>query len=297
VWKGEECFLEATVYFQDEIFTRVCDLHNEHSVFGAELYYHSKCMRKYLRTYEYVHSTPDKTKLSKKRQSFDESIKYIDGKVLSGETFDLSKRITGQSKLTLGWSRNEVRLLWFNHYGAKLTFLKAAWSASTIFFIATKGQTMEDTHSSKHSIYICAETIRNALLNCGFELLWCSRFEWIMYKKQKCQNRYLDSWEFFVTEENKYHSSSTNNSISLNRKMKMGAIFQILDFNVHNGSRRTPLHLVNSQVTHEKCKHRDLITSLKYLACPSFLIQWTATLPMWHGKPCYWPIKWGSTSA
>ena len=45
-------FLKATTFFQDDIFTRSCDLQSEHAVFGADLYYHKICMQNYIRKYE-----------------------------------------------------------------------------------------------------------------------------------------------------------------------------------------------------------------------------------------------------
>ena len=41
-----KAFLAATNYFQDAVYTRTCDLQDENSVFGADLYYHSICMKK-----------------------------------------------------------------------------------------------------------------------------------------------------------------------------------------------------------------------------------------------------------
>ena len=54
------------------------------------------------------------------------------------------------------------------------------------------------------------------------------------------------------------------NGIPVKKKMKMEVIFQILYYNIHNGSRRTPLNLMNSQVIHDKCKGRELITSMNH---------------------------------
>ena len=47
-----KAFLAATNYFQDTVYTRTCDLQDENSVFGADLYYHSICMKKYLKRFE-----------------------------------------------------------------------------------------------------------------------------------------------------------------------------------------------------------------------------------------------------
>ena len=40
---------------------------------------------------------------------------------------------------------------------------------------------------------------------------------------------------------------------------KMRALHQIMYFNVHNGSKRTPLHILNAQSIHDKCNSRELI--------------------------------------
>ena len=37
-------FIEAAIYFQDEIFTRRADLEEDSRVFGADLYYYKCCM-------------------------------------------------------------------------------------------------------------------------------------------------------------------------------------------------------------------------------------------------------------
>ena len=41
-------FIEAAIYFQDEIYTRIADLEEDSRVFGADLYYHKRCMEAYL---------------------------------------------------------------------------------------------------------------------------------------------------------------------------------------------------------------------------------------------------------
>ena len=41
-------FIEAAICFQDEIYTRIADLEEDLRVFGADLYYHKRCMEAYL---------------------------------------------------------------------------------------------------------------------------------------------------------------------------------------------------------------------------------------------------------
>ena len=44
----------------------------------------------------------------------------------------------------------------------------------------------------------------------------------------------------------------------------MGVLHQIMYLNVHNDSKRTPLHILYAQCIHGKCKIRELITSFNY---------------------------------
>ena len=43
--------------------------------------------------------------------------------------------------------------------------------------------------------------------------------------------------------------------------MKIGSPFQIMFYNLHNGNKRTPLHLMNVVEIYERCKSRELINS------------------------------------
>ncbi len=59
--------LQAANFFQDDIFSRFCDLQDEHAVFGADLYYHRHCMTLYLQRFEQAsHSTEESPELNSK---------------------------------------------------------------------------------------------------------------------------------------------------------------------------------------------------------------------------------------
>ena len=45
-------FLQATVYFHDDVYTRTCDLQDEYAIFGADIYCHKNCIRNYLQKYD-----------------------------------------------------------------------------------------------------------------------------------------------------------------------------------------------------------------------------------------------------
>ena len=47
-------FLKATVYFQDVMYTRICDLEDSEALFDADIFYHSVCMGTYLKKYKDV---------------------------------------------------------------------------------------------------------------------------------------------------------------------------------------------------------------------------------------------------
>ena len=57
-------------------------------------------------------------------------------------------------------------------------------------------------------------------------------------------------------------SSGTGSESSKLRKHK--SVFQVLYFMVHNGRRRTPLHLMCGEGIHAACKSKTLITSLNH---------------------------------
>ena len=44
-------FLNVALHLQDEVYTRVADLKDEQSVFGADLFYYKFCLKFYLQKY------------------------------------------------------------------------------------------------------------------------------------------------------------------------------------------------------------------------------------------------------
>ena len=45
-------FLEANIFIQDDVYSSTCDLQDEHSVFGADLFRHKLCTKKYLAKFD-----------------------------------------------------------------------------------------------------------------------------------------------------------------------------------------------------------------------------------------------------
>ena len=52
--------------------------------------------------------------------------------------------------------------------------------------------------------------------------------------------------------------------MSDNKMRKMRALHQIMYFNVHNGSKKTPLNILNAHSIHDKYKSKELITSFNH---------------------------------
>ena len=65
-------FLQAVLYFQDDVYTKVADLEDEASVFGADLYYHKTCLESYFKRYSRAKTSASKAnrKGPKKRNLF-----------------------------------------------------------------------------------------------------------------------------------------------------------------------------------------------------------------------------------
>ena len=53
-------FLQAVLYFQDDVYTKVADLEDETGVFGADLYYHKTCLESYFQRYSRAKTSASK---------------------------------------------------------------------------------------------------------------------------------------------------------------------------------------------------------------------------------------------
>ena len=66
--------------------------------------------------------------------------------------------------------------------------------------------------------------------------------------------------------------SEVNESVTKDRKItKLKALYQIMYYNIQNGRRRTPLHLMAAHNIYDKFKSRELITSINRIGvCISY---------------------------
>ena len=75
--ENAENFREATLFLQDEVCIRTCDLQDVSKVFGADLYYHRTCLSSYINKYHQAKTKKETSNIIKptKRDTF---ILYID---------------------------------------------------------------------------------------------------------------------------------------------------------------------------------------------------------------------------
>ena len=81
-------FLKAAVFFQYEVYVRSCDLQDVHSVFGADLFCHKRCIKSHLQKYDrHTNKEKDSPSVSKKVEVFQNTVSEVDAVLKKGEGF------------------------------------------------------------------------------------------------------------------------------------------------------------------------------------------------------------------
>ena len=288
-------FLSAACHLQDDVYTRTCDLQDEHAVFGADLYYHTNCMRKYIKRYE--DGIKQKHNTSKphtdRRLSFQQFMNSISFKLQKGDGFALSdlrdqinSNIAGEMK---PFSNKEMRVLLYDHFGSNVCFAESrdANRSAMVFLKHVTTEEVIDNLRSTDIVDKCAMLLRESLLETDFNLgdkfsdANDLRQSWTNTPVPEVLLRFFgglfnfDHKSFYGSasndtdilendEDEESIDTANNQGMSDIKRRKMRALHQIMYFNVHNGSKRTPLHILNAQSIHDKCKSKELITSLNH---------------------------------
>ena len=66
--------------------------------------------------------------------------------------------------------------------------------------------------------------------------------------------------KYYYNEDDEIDKTETYENDVL-KSMKIGSLFQIIFYNLHNGNKRTPLDVMNVVEIYQQCKSRELITS------------------------------------
>lgn len=280
-----EKFLEATHFFQDEVFTRTCDLQGVEAVFGADLYCHVNCISGYLLKYErcqedHKANGPDRRKSS----VFSEILKSIHGGLMDGLGFELSSiRDMGNNLLqNQTFTNKELKNLFNDHYGENICFSRPLEKnkSEMVFLNSFSGDMAEkirDMNTNMSSVKDCAQILRASLKQVEFDLQdrFCDAAD---LEKAWNDISIPDPVKLFFCElfglkhsdfgDPEYEDHSENlsqvKSESYERVKKVLALFQIIYYDIHNGHKRTPLHMMIAQAIHDTCKSKSLITALNH---------------------------------
>jgi hypothetical protein len=159
-------FLKATVFFQDKVYTRTCDLENVPSVFGADIYSHKDCIKKYLKAYD------DRQSGRGSEQAYCQKIaawNQVAAKVKHGFTegigYDLSdvRDMLNQLLPDDKHIRNrEAKILLVNEFGEEVMFTqpKSARQSSMVYSKHCTANEMASAIRDSDPIKTCAELIR-----------------------------------------------------------------------------------------------------------------------------------------
>lgn len=170
-------FLEATVYFQDAVYIRTCDLQDEQFVFGADLYCHSTCVRNYLSKYDRAkRKSGENPPMNAKKRAWLTVMPEIETGLRSGNGYELSyvrDCINSELNSDIKVQNREVKVLLTEKFGSELSFSQPKQANKSQMFFSTRVTTADklaETIRSTDPIRECAETIRQCLLKMDFDL-------------------------------------------------------------------------------------------------------------------------------
>ena len=270
-------FLQATVCLQDEVYLRTCDLQDINSVFGADLYYHEHCMKQYIRLYDKkVKDESCESSTNDKQLVWQTMMVKIECDMKRGEGFELSLiRDSVNNKLAECGSseqmnNREVKVLLEKHFGNRISFSYPQNANKSVMCFTSdtcSAETLAETIRNAEPVKECAKILRDCLLeyDFGLEDRFCDasdlRAAWdnIVIPKPV-----LDFLKVLFNVDS-VHSCS-------DAKMKqILSTFQFMFYNVHQGHKRTPFHVMNSVAIHDTCKSKTLISSFnKFGLCISY---------------------------
>ena len=151
--------LKATIYFRDEVYVRTRDLQYVYSVFGADLYCHKNCIRRYLHKYDRAlkkdNDSGTSPTLSEKEGVFNVVLLSIDADLRNGVGYPLSEMKDACTNLIdttkhKTFTNKELKVLLFSHFQDEISF--------TVPPNPTKSAMVYVSSIDKNDI---AETVRN----------------------------------------------------------------------------------------------------------------------------------------
>ena len=171
-------FLQATIFFQDSVFTRTCHLQDENAVFGADLYYHKSCLQKYLYKYDSLsHEEISNPKLSPKQVAWNEIVNILEEGLNGGKGYELSAiRDYLNTKLSAEdgrFSNRDVKVFLESHFADTIDFTYSAEHNKCMMvfsILRNKSGQLAETIRSIDPFKVCASIIRKHLSAFDFNL-------------------------------------------------------------------------------------------------------------------------------
>lgn len=279
-------FLRAALSLQDEVYTRTSDLQDADAVFGADLYCHNDCIRKYILKGERQSSKSALPSIGQKKLDiFADVMKNIEPGLNSGRCYNLSYVSDSCNEVVQSGDQNvtafrnrDVKLYLLNMYGNDVSFFTPqSAKAPTIFFKNSAVDSMPQ-HSDR-------EMTSDILKQCGLLLRKCFLKEDFELNDKFCDANELEKAyrdiaipdevaEVFSTlfdfdvkcnyndPDNSQHKNLDDCDISDGKMRKILSVYQVMFYIVNNGRKRTPLHMLNSEAIYNACRSKTLISSL-----------------------------------
>ena len=182
-------FLEAVIYNQDEVYTRVSDLEDDSRIFGADIYYHKKCLERYLLSFSRLKSESKGKKVSVKRAAFEKKAEWLSELFSQGRGITLSEirdMINDNSDCFI--TNKEVKLYLAGYFGDKVQYCPSNHKNEPLL-VFSSSVSIHDVVKKIRSIDIMKEagkSIRNVLKDIEFSL----------------QDKFCDAEELKISWEN-----------------------------------------------------------------------------------------------
>ena len=169
--------LEAANFSQDDIFGRICDLQDEHAVFGADLYYHKPCLTLYLQKFEHAsRSTGEPPELNSKQRAWGDIASELDEGLKSGNGYELSAIRDQLNRLVDDehqFRNRDVKIFLLRYFGNSIDFTcpdKARKSLMVYSVPFNRADVLAERIRSIDPIQVCASVLRQSLDSHDFDL-------------------------------------------------------------------------------------------------------------------------------
>ena len=251
-----------------------------YSVFGADLYCHKNCIRRYLHKYDRAlqkdNDSGTSPTLSEKECMFNVVLLSIDADLRNGVGYPLSEMKDACNNLIdttkhKTFTNKELKVLLFSHFQDEISFsVPPNPTKSAMAYVSSIDKNdITETVRNFNPIKETALKIREILLkeNDPLEETFCDA------------NDISDTWyhkkipevilEFLcvllnVDHKGFYNDVESNPKISIPKQRKIIALYQIIFYDVNNGKKKTPLHVLNAEMIHDACRSKTLVTNFNH---------------------------------